>query len=106
MSMIGCTTLRLYRGRLSFCCPSVETDVLEIQGLIVDAAQRWRNPVGKFSRLGYAAGHEGLHEGIVFRAGQPIEFVLLPRLFVQNFTVDTNRVAGEVSNCAMKAFVR
>src|ERR1700758_5663351 len=85
---------------------SVETDVFEIQRIIVDAAQRWSNPVCEFSRLGHAASHEGLHEFIILRARQPFEFVFLPRFFGKHFAVDAYEVTRKISNFAMESLVR
>src|SRR5439155_5798550 len=56
-----------------------------MQGLVVDAAERRRNPVRKLSRLGHPAAHQRLHEGVVLRTWQPFEFMLFPRLFGQCF---------------------
>src|SRR6516164_6944140 len=107
MSVIGCTKVRLYREAASeLCCPSVETDVFEIQGLVVDAAERRCNPVRKLSRLAHPPAHQRLHEGVVFRTGQPLEFVLFPSLFRYDFAFGADEVAGKVSDFAMKAFVR
>src|SRR5690242_17016489 len=97
---------RSEQGNVRRCRWSVETDVFEIQRIIVDAAQRWSNPVCEFSRLGHTAGHEGLHELIVLRAWQPFEFVFLPCLFGKHFAVDADEVSRKVSNLTMKSLVR
>src|SRR5438876_9122067 len=106
MSMIGCTKFRFTGRPRELCWPSVETDVFEMQGLVVDAAERRRNPVRKLSRLGHPAAHQRLHEGVVLRTWQPFEFMLFPRLFGQCFAFGADEQAGKVSNFAMKAFVR
>src|SRR5438874_7624237 len=73
MSMIGCTKFRFTGRPRELCWPSVETDVFEMQGLVVDAAERRRNPVRKLSRLGHPAAHQRLHEGVVLRTWQPLD---------------------------------
>src|SRR5207253_5066068 len=64
-----------------------------MQGLVVDAAERRRNPVRKLSRLGHPAAHQRLHEGVVLRTWQPFEFMLFPRLFGQCFAFGADEQA-------------
>src|SRR5690242_6070634 len=105
MSIIGCTEPRP-REKREFTRFLVEADVFEIQRLVVDATQRRGNPVCEFSRLGHTASHERLHELIVFRARQPLEFVLFPGLFGEDFALGADEVPRKISYCAMKTLVR
>src|SRR5215472_12493577 len=104
MSIIGC--MDPHPAETQAYGLSVEPDIFEIQRFVIDAPERWRNPVGEFSRLGHAAGHKGLHEFIVLCARQPFEFVLLPRFFRKHFAVDADKVSCKVSDFAMKTLVR
>ncbi len=84
----------------------VEADVLEVEGFAVYAFYRRRDPVGEFSWLGDAAAHKGLHVSIILRTRQPLEFVVLPLSFGEDFAVGADEMAGEIADFAMKAFVR
>src|SRR5690349_11709156 len=85
---------------------SVETHVLEVEGLAVDAFHGRRNPVGEFSELRYTAAHERLHVGIVLGTGEPFEFVSLPLFLGEDFAGGADEMSCEISDFAMKAFVR
>src|SRR6266852_5801073 len=85
---------------------SIETHVLKVERLAVDAFHWRSDPVGKLSELGDAAAHERLHIGIVLGTGQPLKFVSLPLFFGENFAGEADEVSGEIADLAMKAFVR
>src|SRR5690348_11635377 len=106
MSMIGCMKPHPVAETRNSCQLSVETDVFEIQRLVINAAQRRSNPICEFSRLGHAAAHEGLHEFVVPRARQPFGFVFLPRFFGQYSTLRADEVSCKISYRAMKTLVR
>ena len=84
---------------------SVEAHVFEIEGLVVDAACRRRNPVGKLARLGDTS-HERCHEGAIGCARQPAVDVRVPL-----FRADHVALGIDVRRCkrpdlAMECLVR
>src|SRR5713226_4858865 len=85
---------------------SVEAHVFEVERLAVDAFHRRSNPVGEFAELRDAAAHERLHVGIVLGTREPLEFMSLPLLFRQDFAARADEMTSEISDFAMKAFVR
>src|SRR5260370_34014905 len=62
---------------LGMAVSSGEPDVLEVQGLAVDAARRRRDPAGELSGLGDGA-HQALDPGLGLRGRQPRVLLRVP----------------------------
>src|SRR2546427_362244 len=62
-------------------------------------------PICKLARLDNPSAHQRLDVSIILGIRQPFGFVVFPCFFAQNFSIRAYRVAGEIADRAMKAFV-
>src|SRR5260370_11286226 len=105
MSMIG------WRDRgpsPKFACRSgtlIESNVFKVQSLIVNSARRRSNPIRKLARFHDSPAHQRLDVGIILGIREPFEFVALPRLFAQDFSIGAYKMPCEIADLAMEALV-
>src|SRR5882762_3391793 len=91
--------------RPPFVMSSIETDVLEIHGLAVDASGRRRDPARELARLGDPA-HQRSDKSTVLLARQPLAHVGLPLGFRQHASVGRHAHSGEGAYLAVECLVR
>src|SRR5512142_3280383 len=83
----------------------VEAHVLEVDGLVVDAAPGRSDPVGEASRLGDAA-HERRDEGAVALRRQPLEMPVRPVGLAHDVAVGIDPRRRERADPAVERLVR
>src|SRR5260370_4871664 len=84
----------------------VESHVFKVQRLTVKPACRRSNPICKLAWLHDSSAHQRLDVSIILGTWEPLEFVILPSFFAQNFSIRTYKVSREIANRAMETFVR
>src|SRR5438105_4806694 len=84
---------------------SVETYVLEVHGLAVDAHHRRRNPVRELARLNHTA-HQAGDEGAVFAAREPLVLLAGPFGFADDPPIRRNLDARQRADVAVEGLVR
>ena len=84
---------------------SIEANVFEIEGLLVDATNGRRDPIGEFTGLDDASSHEGLDESAVCVIGQPAVAAIVPGFLGEHFPVGADVMAGEIANGAVETLV-
>src|SRR6266852_1919406 len=83
----------------------IESNVFKVQRLIVNSARRRSNPIRKLARLHDSSTHQRLDVRMILGIREPFEFVVLPRLFAQNFSIGAYKMPCEITDRSMEAFV-
>src|SRR6478672_12228583 len=78
-----------------------QPDVLEVDGLAVDAARRGGDPVGEFSRLGDRV-HQALDVRLVAFVGQPVTMPAVPLGLADHAAVRGHPNLGEEADGAVE----